>query len=608
MVQYSVQFWMFFFFGLVLIIAFSHRQFNEPSWQNESNIIQRLAPSEIIGRATYYKAYLVYLGVIAFIYYLLCFSQTAFQVALTIIDLMLSRDPAGGTGGGMVGGGGSGAANGDAVQVNPLLLETARPEFPLLVSLAMGALMRLPIVQRGERWLRGTAHWIFGIPTVSVRLLDRMQRTSVDLAALEAELVPEPGAEPYSARIARYADAGAAVLRNSFSRQRFRQQLGTIFAFRVWVRDKGIWPTSGLTSDTSSYAPLYRNVLDEIAVLEKDLELLSSPALKAGGGGVAIDGKMLEELWEHRVGEVTRVCKDVCSVMALFAPHSDYPDARAPTAASLIRFLEESGNADVVWRVQRNSALMAISLSAAWMALMGAIFAIGLQKAAPAVFAAEPANALFDPLVNAWQWLLTGVLAYGTATYIAIHRRTVMLRRGRWISAFGGRFRPFDQWMVLGLQCFLVVVLCYAVYFVSRDVLVPRDELAVVLSQFPATIWRNLKEILPFGLVAALHGVMVAILMDLGRKELEDGSWRTPVMIHLGLMTIAGMAVGFYISEVRNSPEAVMYLRMGIQVAALAGVALAAGLTIPSALRRAFELEGQPLPASPAGERLAVAP
>lgn len=615
MAQSSIQFWMFFAIGLILIVAFSHRQFNEPSWQNESNIIQRLAPSEVIGRATYYKAYLVYLAVIAGIYYLLCFSQAAFQVAVAVVELALNRAPSGGTTGGVVGvsgGAGPAAAGGEAArQVNPLALDTTNPSFPLLVSLAMGALMRLPLAQRGERWLRGSAHWVFGIPTVPVKLLDRMLRTPVDLAALEADIRFDPGVETYGARIERFADAAAAALKGGFARQRFSAQLATIYAFRVWVHDKAIWPSNGLTSDASSFAPLYRNVLDEIAVLEKDLRLLATPALNAGGPGAALDDKMIEELWAHRVGEVARVCKDACSVMALFAPNSDYPDARAPTAASLIRFLEDSGNADVVWRIQRNSALMAIVLSAAWMALMGAVFALGLQRAVPAIFAAEPANPLFDPLVNAGQWLLTGVLAYGTATYIAIHRRSVLLRRGRWIGAFGGRFWPFDQWMMLGLRCFVAVVLCYAVYFIAREVLVPLDKLAAVLSQFQATLWRSLKEILPFGLVAGLHGVMVAILMDLGRNELSDGSWRRPVAIHIALLTLAGLAIGFYLSEVRNVPQPVMYLRLAMHALACAGVAVAAGLTIPHALRRADEIEGEiasaQAPADAAGPR-AVTP
>ncbi len=610
MVHASAQFWMFFAIGLILIVAFSHRQFNEPSWQNESNIIQRLAPSEVIGRATYYKAYLVYLAVIAGIYYLLCFSQAAFQVALTIVDLALSRAPGGGAAGGVVGSaGGVAAVAGDAArQVNPLALDATNPSFPLLVSLAMGALMRLPYVQRGERWLRGSAHWVFGIPTVPVKLLDRMLRTPVDLPLLETQVAFDPGAETFSARIARFAEAGASVLKGGFSKQRFAAQLATIYAFRVWVHDKGIWPTNGLTADSSSFAPVYRNVLDEIAVLEKDLQLLSTPALKAGAPDTTLDDKMLEELWEHRVREVARVCKDACSVMALFAPNSDYPDARAPTAASLIRFLDDSGNADVVWRIHRNSALMAIMLSAAWMALMGAVFALGLQRAVPEIYAAEPLNRLFDPLVNAGQWLLTGVLAYGVATYIAIHRRSVLLRRGRWISAFGGRFWPFDQWMVLGLRCFVAVVICYAVYFTAREVFVPLDQLAATLSRFQATLWRNLTEILPFGLIAGLHGVMVAILMDLGPRQLGDGTWRKPVAVHVTLMALAGLAIGFYISELRNVPEAVMYLRLVMHALASAGVAVAAGLTIPQALRRAFEIEGEAAEPPAAAPRVAVAP
>jgi hypothetical protein len=225
------------------------------------------------------------------------------------------------------------------------------------------------------------------------------------------------------------------------------------------------------------------------------------------------------------------------------------------------------------------------------MAVMGAVFALGLRMAAPDIYAAEPTNEVFDPLTNAWQWLLTGVLAYGTATYMGIHRRTVLQRRGRWIGAFGGRYWPFGQWMALAFRCFVTVVLCYAAYFLLGAVMVPLDDLAPMLSQFQNTFWRSVKEILPFGMIAGLHGAMVAILMDLGRKELTDGTSRKLVAIHVALLAAAGFAIGFYISQVRGVPLHVMYVRLVMHTLASAGVALAAGWSITWSLRRAFEIE-----------------
>ena len=244
------------------------------------------------------------------------------------------------------------------------------------------------------------------------------------------------------------------------------------------------------------------------------------------------------------------------------------------------------------------------------MAVMGAVFALGLQLAAPDIYAAEPTNAVFDPLTNAWQWLLTGVLAYGTATFMGIHRRTVMLRRGRWIGAFGGRYWPFGQWMALAVRCFVTVVLCYAAYFLLGAVMVPLDDLAPMLSQFQSTFWRSVKEILPFGMIAGLHGAMVAILMDLGRKELADGTSRKLVTIHVALLAAAGFAIGFYISQVRGVPLHVMYLRLVMHTLATAGVALAAGWSITWSLRRAFEIDddnGAAGPAHSPAEALAAA-
>jgi hypothetical protein len=141
----------------------------------------------------------------------------------------------------------------------------------------------------------------------------------------------------------------------------------------------------------------------------------------------------------------------------------------------------------------------------------------------------------------------------------------------------------------------VVVVLCYAAYFILGAVMVPLDQLAPMLSQVQASFWRSVKEILPFGMIAGIHGAMVAILMDLGRKELEDGTWKTLVGIHVALLAAAGFAIGFYISLVRGVPVPVMYLRLVMHTLASAGVALGAGWSITWSLRRAYEIEDEEL-------------
>ena len=208
------------------------------------------------------------------VYLFLCFSVKALEVATTIFNLVLSQNPAGGTTGGVVGAVGAGGGDEATRQINPLQLDRSVPTFPLLISLAMGALMRVAYVQRVEQWLRRFAHWVFGIPTVQVKLLDRMLRTRVDLPRLEADIAFEDGAERYSHRIERYAAAAASVLKSGFSKREFRDRLGTIFAFKAWVSEQRIWPSNGLTSDSSTFAPLYATVLDEITVLEKESRAL----------------------------------------------------------------------------------------------------------------------------------------------------------------------------------------------------------------------------------------------------------------------------------------------------------------------------------------------
>jgi hypothetical protein len=591
------EFWIYFIVGLILIVVFSHQQFNQRSWQNESNLIQQLTPSQIIRRSTYYAAYALYLGLIVSVYFTLCVSEHALEVAMTVLKLLASSLPAPETVGGLVNQTG-GVGEADVVSEVDPQRHASTAQYPILVSLWMGALMRFPYVSRVEAWLRGFSHWIFGIPTVQVKLLDRMLSTSVDLNSLEADLERDDVGEPYSARAARYADACAQALGVTFGKQVFRDRLGVIFAFKVWVAERRIWPTDGLAVHSETLAPLKSRVLDEIAVLEKELELLSSRTV-AGDGDPVPENKLREELWEYRVKDVNRVWRDVCSVMALFHPNSNLPDKRLPTARSLIAFLKTANSPNDVWHAQRNLALIAIVLGALEMALMGGLFALALQFAVPDIYAANPDAAVFDDMAQAREWMVTGLLAYGTATYVGMYQRTILARCGMWRNVFDEQIVPFDQWAKLAARCFVWVVVLYAIYFFVVQVMVPLEELRVVMNSFPETLWRDVKEIIPFGIIAALHGTMMAVLMDLRRQELEGHIWKRLVAFHVAMLAVTGCAIGYYISNVRGVPVEAMYVRLVMNSLAPAGMALIAGLTLVSGKRRTIAIAHGPVTAQP---------
>lgn len=596
----SLDFWIYFAIGLVVIVVFSHRQFNEKSWRSETNIIQRLAPREIIGKSTYYSAYLLYLMLIVGIYALLCFSAKAVEILTTVVELLLQQAPGAGAVGGVVGA--SAPPDGGAAEVRQVTQNFADrnvAHFPLLVSLGMGALMRFPYVQRVEQWVRGFAHWIFGIPTMQMKLRERMLATHVDLDLLEGGLEFDDPAERYSERIDRYAGAGAALLGATFPKAQFREQLGTIMAFRVWVARARIWPADGLAATSETYTALKDKVLEDISVLERDLELLAAPA-PHGRAERGQDEAMRRELWGHRIQEVDCVCKDVCSVMALFAPNSDLPKPSQPTAPSLIAFLADSAQINEAWRAQRNLSLIAITLCAVWSALMGASFAYGLRWAIDEAYARAPMDAIFSEFATGRNFAVTGLLAFGLATYVAVQRRSAAERRSRgWANAFAGGVWPFDQWLAIYARCFAWTLVTFVAYYVLVTFMVPPSEIPRVVSDLRGTLVGYIWEIVAFGLVAGLHGVFVAILMDAEEKRLRGRRLTGVMALHVALLGIAGLAVGIYVSRLRGSadPE-VLQLRMLVYAAWAAGVALIAGWTISSASRHAFAVPEVALPRS----------
>ncbi len=139
----------------------------------------------------------------------------------------------------------------------------------------------------------------------------------------------------------------------------------------------------------------------------------------------------------------------------------------------------------------------------------------------------------------------------------------------------------------------------YAIYFFVAQITAPLEELRMVMNSFPETLWRDVKEIIPFGIIAALHGTMMAVLMDLRQRELEGHTWKRLVAIHVAILALAGCAIGYYISSVRGIPVEAMYARLVMNSLAPAGMALIAGLTLVSGRRRSIAISRGSIAAPP---------
>lgn len=458
-------FWVaYFVIGLVIVIAAARRQFDEPSWlSDDQRSIRGLPPADIVEPRRYRNARVLYISVVTLVFVVLCVFQPALQVVITVLELFQSMaitatGPTGGAVPLVIGDDEAGASVFSEAQS----MQT-RSEFPILISLAMVAAMRIPLIQRVEQALRSFAHGRYGIPTSSETLHRRLSMAAIDLDSLDAALQADPNSEPVGAAIRAHVEAAHEILGSGVSRPAMADQLTKIIAYRIWLRDHRVWPAADVFPAAPTLARWHERVLDEINAVEQDLALLSDDEIRWTDAEVSADKaaamrRIRRERWERCVAEIRRLCGEVCSLIVLIDQRSALPDASHPTAGPLRALLHDLHRDDADTSPLVDRMLVLVLLVPVISGLAGIYRALGWQRIAAELGITDPVGRSFDPGAMGLEFAISGLTIYGTAALVgglvlgrSQARQTHRRGRGPVLPGLIGVF----------VVCFLAVALAY---------------------------------------------------------------------------------------------------------------------------------------------------
>jgi hypothetical protein len=597
----TLDFWVFFAVGLLIVIGASLRQFDEPSWAPDgTSRIRGLPPSDIVDLWKFRYAFLVYILVIAALYSLLCLSARAVELLAEAVKIYLGQQPDRIQVGAVLGNEPGEPLNSGVEFVGGLPEMRTRSEFPLLVAIALGLLLRFPGVQKAERFLRRLTHALFGIPTAPERLHKQALGTRLDVSALDAAIAAVGDEARIGIRIDSYAAAAQAAIGEGFKRDRFIRSLSKILAFQYWVADRQIWPSPSAFEGSKTLAEWNQRVLEDIAALERDMALLADPSIvwlppDADESQRTLHVSMRRERWEDLARQTERLGDEVCSLIVLCDQRSSLPDKRDPLESFIDSFLQAIHTADESRRRVLRLGIISVALCVVVNALFGWIFGDRLNAIAVRDHADEIAIGLAapDPWTYARDWAITGLVAFGLTTWLAIAWREARVRRRRWINAFENRrgLWPVEKWVGIFAVCMITVTSIYLAYATLVGLLVTPDKLAGLAQNLFAQLRRNVEVSLAFGALAGLHGVFVAILIDSYGHLLDNRRRVFLIGLHVLAVGVAALGVAHLISTQQGSSSEVIMLRAIAQTAAAAVITVVVGVTLHKAMKATLTSE-----------------
>ena len=565
----SNEFALFLLIGLLILIYEAHRQFNQPAYVgpdgDEPELIYLLSPSEIRSRSAFFSAELFYIAVIVAVYLLLVFSDAFYNVVNYIVQTLASDGVAGGGNLPAAGGGALTGAN-PVPQATPGGSPLENAAVPYLVSVTMVVALKFPKVQQLEVLLRSFSQNLFGIPSIPKRLKERIEETPINLAQIESELGADPNRQSYGTRIDAYLASAQAMPEPIRDLEEFRSNLGRIAAYRLWVSDLHIWPSSEFRSDFRFFKTMNRPLLIDLDALFKDLDLLEDTdavALPVAAQPEA-DGtpqqSMRVQLWELKIAQAKRLAQRVSQMMGLFDQNSSWPEIDKPGAKSLRAFLAAARSDDEMRTSQINLAIILLLISTVVAALSGYFHASWLLQIADQFGFVSRApdgstipnseNVQFNTLRTARDFAMTSLIIYGLSMWVSLGFRRKWMRNGTWSNVFDQRGRVPPMTAIAGMFLFVgaTVFAVYLVYSYGTSVN------WAVLKAMDDQAWANFRLQVSwsifFAAVGGFHGVAVAILMDLGRRQFENRTWIVLVLVYIAFMAGIGFLLGQFLSPI----------------------------------------------------------
>lgn len=550
--------------GLIVLIFEAHRQFIDPTYEakgeDQKEFFLLLSPSVIRNRTALASAELVYLGVIVSAYLFFLLNEPFRNVINFIIDFF-SGGTAETVGGNVPAGNADAAGAAEVVRQSTSAGGLEGAALPFIVSMAMVMALRFPGVRRIEQTLRTFAYRLFGIPGLPEQLCRRIVEEQIDIRDVDQERTKPDGT--YIALRDKFTEAAIAEFSGSGGHgvfpahlEDFPKNLSKLIAFKIWVHDEAIWPSKKFQADNQTFNGLNNSLKTDISILLKDLDLLVAdspgPAAPLQVGDEA-RASMRRELWVLKLEQASKLCKRVCAVMALCEQNAPLPSEEVATASSLRKFLKSVRAEDDVKTTQVNLAILLVLICAVISAVAGVVHAEWLTRIArdeldisESVLATDPQ---FNPITTAIDFVVSSLIVYGFSIWIALDYRRKKLKSDRWINSFKwpSGVPPMVQWGKLFVLVGLLVFAVHFVYSCGRSMqwnpTGARDDL------WWANVYRQTNLSIIFAVVGGVHGVFVAIIRDIERKQFENGSGKWVIVGYVALMALLGVAVSRFVSS-----------------------------------------------------------
>lgn len=480
-----MQFWLAFFFGVIVLWLFAREQFNQPSWTYDGRLTRILSVPHLRGDKVRKRALLVYVMLLIIVYAVFVFLAGAIVIAAE-------------------NGVGAAVQAGDA---SALALGLPSATVPLSVSLAMvGVAPRFELLTQIERKIREAAHELMGLPRALLSSGNAIAERPLSLDDIGCENFIAADLKRYVGHI----EAAAAVFgREAVRVKRFERHLLKLIAYKVWIMD-GVWPSlptrapyealeAGLSVDLNAcFADL-----DDIAAIP--LEGLSMPERNA-----------LLKRWDDRLRATQELCGEICTLMFIYSEKEDPRLARPadPAQRSIAAFFERSSSG-------RSAApeldIATLSLLAAGL-IAGAWGYVGV--ALRPLYGLSPDN----PGVGALLAAISALCIYGPPIFLAASRNSRLSGTALNIRGYLANF-VIAAAVSLLLLVFLNLGQALVRGFLGADVLL-RALLAAVLVEAPLAV------------LGAVQGIFVTLYFRIHRKSPDAEAVPRARLVAISVVTL----------------------------------------------------------------------
>ena len=480
-----MQFWLAFFFGVIVLWLFAREQFNQPSWTHDGRLTRILSVPHLRGDRVRKRALLVYVMLLIIVYAVFVFLAGAIVIATE---------------------NGIGPAV-QAVDTAALAVGLPSAAVPLSVSLAMvGIAPRYELLTRIERKIREAAHELMGLPRALLSSGNAIAEKSLGFEDIGCENFIAADLKRYVGHI----EAAATVFgREAVKVKRFERHLLKLIAYKVWIID-GVWPS---LPTREPYEKLEADLLVDLNACFADLDDIA--AISPEGLSMP-EREALLKRWDDRLRATQQLCGEICTLMFIYSEKEDPRSTRQadPAQSSIASFFERS--------ISGRSA--APELDIATLSLLAAALIAGawgyVGVALRPLYGLSPDN----PGVGALLAAISALCLYGPPIFLAASRNSGLSGTDLNIR------RHMANFLIAAVVSLLLLVILNLGQALARGFL-------NVESLVPALLAAFLVEA-PLAVLGAVQGIFVTLYFSIQRRHPEADARRRGRLVAFSVVTL----------------------------------------------------------------------